>query len=83
MSYVYRQFPESNLIKSVSVRTGEDNTGLNTVHIKMRSTGRVYEYRLGDRRLESFVKEAFWGGDVGRAFRRNIARQVKSTLVFG
>lgn len=83
MSYVYRQFPESNLIKSVSVRSGEDNTGLSTLHIKMRSTGRVYEYRIGQRRLEAFVTESFWGGDVGRAFRRNIARQVKSTLVYG
>ena len=41
MSYVYRQFPESNLIKSVSLRSGEDNTGLSTLHVKMRSTGRV------------------------------------------
>ena len=83
MSYVYRQFPESNLIKSVSLRSGEDNTGLSTLHVKMRSTGRVYEYRIGGRRLDAFVNETFWGGDVGRAFRRNIARQVKSTLVYG
>jgi hypothetical protein len=47
----------------------------------MRSTGRVYEYRLGGRRLETFINESFWGGDVARAFRRNIAGQVKSTLI--
>jgi hypothetical protein len=81
MSYVYRQFPESSLIKSVSLRSGEDNTGLSTLHVKMRSTGRVYEYRLGGRRLETFINESFWGGDVARAFRRNIAGQVKSTLI--
>ena len=81
MSYVYRQFPESSLIKSVSLRSGEDNTGLSTLHVKMRSTGRVYEYRLGGRRLDSFITEAFWGGDVARSFRRNIAGQVRSTLI--
>jgi hypothetical protein len=77
-SYIYRQFPESTFIKSISLRSGEDRTGLSTLHVKMRSTGNVYEYRVGDRRLDAFINETFWGGDVGKAFRRHIAGQVKS-----
>lgn len=82
-SYVYRQFPESTFIKSISLRSGEDATGLSTLHVKMRSTGNVYEYRLGNRRLDAFINETFWGGDVGRSFRKHVAGKIKSRRLNG
>lgn len=79
MSYVYKQFPESKVVKSVSLRTSDSGAN-NILHVKIRSTGNVYEYRMGTKRTESFVNEAFWGGNVLAAFRTS-TKGLQSTLV--
>jgi hypothetical protein len=79
MSYAYRQFPESKVVKSVSLRTSENGAN-NILHVKIRSTGNVYEYRMGSKRTENFVNEAFWGGNILKAFK-TATKGLQSTLV--
>ena len=79
MSYVYRQFPESSVIKSVSLRSNATG-GANVLHVKIRATGNVYEYRMGTKRTADFVNGAFWGGNVLKAFK-TATKGLQSTLV--